>query len=211
MKGLRPSSAEENRLRAQGYMLIAGVDEAGRGALIGPVVAAAVIMPRRIRGGWRDKVRDSKLLSPAVRELLYEYIMETGMAVGTGAASREIIDRYGIVRATYIAMKAAIEMLTTQPQYVLIDYLLLPEITIPQKGITNGDCLCFSIACASIVAKVTRDRMLVQMDSEYPGYGLAQNKGYGTAEHLACLNRLGPCPEHRRSFRPVSEVIERWL
>jgi ribonuclease HII len=211
MKDLRPSFAEENRLRAQGYTLIAGVDEVGRGALIGPVVAAAVIMPRRIKGVWREKVRDSKQLSPAARELLYEYIMETGVAVGTGKASHEIIDRYGIVRATYIAMKAAIESLIRQPQFLLIDYVKLPEITIPQKGITNGDSLCFSIACASIIAKVTRDRLLVQMDSEYPGYGLAQHKGYGTREHIDCLRRLGPCPAHRRTFRPVSEVIYRWL
>ena len=187
------------------------MDEAGRGALIGPVVAAAVIMPGTVKAGWREKVRDSKQLSPATRELLYDYIMDTGIAVGTGQASHEIIDRQGIVRATYIAMKTAIETLEKQPQFVLIDYLKLPGIGIPQKGITNGDSLCFSIACASIIAKVNRDRMIIEMDSVYPGYGLARHKGYGTKEHLECLHRLGPCPAHRRTFRPVSEVMNRLI
>jgi len=211
VKNHRPSFAEEKHLRSQGYTLIAGVDEAGRGALIGPVVAAAVIMPKTIMAGWRKKVRDSKQLSPATRELLYKHIVDTGIAVGTGEASHEIIDRQGIVKATCIAMKSAIEMLVIQPQFVLIDYLELPEFSIPQKGITNGDSLCFSISCASIIAKVTRDRLIVQMDTEYPGYGLARHKGYGTKEHLDCLQRMGPCPAHRRTFRPVSEVVNRWI
>lgn len=211
MNNHRPTFAEEKRLRSQGYTLVAGVDEVGRGALIGPVVAAAVIMPGTVKGGWRDKVRDSKQLSPAMREVLYDYIMDTGIAVGTGEASHEIIDRQGIVKATYIAMKSAIKTLKKQPQFVLIDYLRLPGIRIPQKGITNGDSLCFSIACASIIAKVTRDRMVVEMDSVYPGYGLTRHKGYGTKEHLECLHRMGPCPAHRKSFRPVSEVVNRLI
>ena len=211
VKNHRPSFTEEKRLRSQGYTLVAGVDEVGRGALVGPVVAAAVIMPINIKAGWRKKVRDSKQLSPAARDSLYENIMDTGIAVGTGEASQEIIDRQGIVKATYIAMKSAIDMLATQPQFVLIDYLKLPEISIPQKGITNGDSLCFSIACASIIAKVTRDRMIVQMDGVYPGYGMAKHKGYGTKEHLDCLQRMGPCPAHRRTFRPVREVMSRWI
>ena len=205
----RPTFAEEKRIRSQGYTIIAGVDEAGRGALFGPVVAAAVIMPKTIKAGWWEKVRDSKQLSPATREMLFEHIMETGIAVGIGAASHETIDRQGIVQATFIAMKSAIEMLAMKPQFVLIDYLKLPELSIPQKGITNGDSLCFSIACASIIAKVTRDHMVMEMDSIYPGYGLARHKGYGTKEHLECLQRLGPCPEHRRTFRPVFEVMNR--
>jgi ribonuclease HII len=207
----RPTFTEEKSLRSQGYTLIAGVDEAGRGALIGPVVAAAVIMPRTLKAEWWEKVRDSKQLNPATRELLYDCIMDAGIAVGTGEASHEIIDRQGIVKATYIAMKSAIEKLKKQPQFVLIDYLRLPGIRIPQKGITNGDSLCFSIACASIVAKVTRDRMVIEMDSIYPGYGLARHKGYGTKGHLECLQRLGPCPEHRRTFRPVFEAMNRLI
>jgi ribonuclease HII len=208
VKDIKPSFAEENRLRSKGYTSIAGVDEAGRGALIGPVVAAAVILPQKIKARWRDKVRDSKQLNAATRERLYHSIMNTGV-VGTGITSHEIIDRQGIVKATYTAMIAALETLSAQPQFVLIDYFQVPGITIPQKGVMNGDSLCFSIACASIVAKVTRDRILTQMDSEYPGYGLAKHKGYGTKEHLECLRRLGPCPAHRRTFRPVLEAMIR--
>ena len=206
MKNIKPTFAEENYLRSQGYMLIAGVDEAGRGALIGPVVAAAVILPEKIGAGWCEKVRDSKQLDSAAREWLYKHIMAKGV-VGTGVASHEIIDRQGIIKATYIAMIAALEMLSVQPHFVLIDYMQVPGIKIPQKGVMNGDSLCFSIACASIVAKVTRDRILTLMDSEYPGYGLAKHKGYGTKEHLECLRRLGPCPAHRRTFRPVLDVM----
>jgi ribonuclease HII len=202
----KPSFAEEELIRAEGYALIAGVDEAGRGALFGPVVAAAVIMPNMIKAEWREKVRDSKQLSPATREMLFGYIMDTGIAVGTGSASNKIIERQGIAKATYLAMKSAIEMLTTRPQFLLIDYFTLPDFPIPQKGITNGDSLCFTIACASIIAKVTRDRMIVRMDRDYPGYGLARHKGYGTREHLECLRRLGPCSAHRRTFRPVSDI-----
>jgi ribonuclease HII len=210
VKDIKPSFAEENRLRSQGYTLIAGVDEAGRGALIGPVVAAAVILPQKIRAKWRDKVRDSKQVNAATRERLYHSIMNTGI-VGTGFASHEIIDRQGIVKATYLAMITALEMLSIQPEFVLIDYFKIPGIKVPQKGVINGDSICFSIACASIIAKVTRDRILTQMDSEYPGYGLAKHKGYGTKEHLECLRRLGPCPAHRSTFRPVLEAMSRLI
>jgi len=205
----KPSFAEERLLEAQGYRLIAGVDEVGRGALIGPVVAAAVILPPDVNTHWKDKVRDSKLLSPGRREYLFALIHETAIAVGIGMIAPEIVDSQGIVRATRLAMKSAIDQLVPEPQYLLIDYLRLPEVTLPQKGITDGDSLCFSIACASIVAKVARDRLMVEMDRTYTGYGLAKHKGYGTKEHLACLRRQGPCPLHRRSFRPVRETLER--
>ena len=207
----KPSFAEEELIREKGYTLIAGVDEAGRGALFGPVVAGAVIMPETIEEKWREQVRDSKQLSPATREKLFDYIMARGIAVGTGSASNEVIDRYGIVKATYLAMKSAIEALSTHPDFVLIDYLTLPDFPIPQKGITNGDRLCFSIACASIIAKVTRDRMITRMDREFPGYGLSGHKGYGTRKHLDYLRRLGPCPAHRKTFRPVREIAERLI
>ena len=174
---------------------------------MGPVVAAAVIMPRTIRKRWRDEVRDSKQLNPARREFLYKCILEAAICTGVGEASHEVIDTQGIARATRLAMKAAISQMATSPHFVLIDYFNLPEITVPNRGVTNGDSLCFSIACASIIAKVTRDRMIVAMDGIYPGYGLARHKGYGTKEHLECLRRMGPCPMHRRSFRPVIEVI----
>ncbi len=183
------------------------MDEVGRGALIGPVVAAAVILPQNFRAHWKNKVRDSKQLSPAIREYLSDCINEVAVSVGIGVSSSDVIDTQGIVKATYLAMKSAIGQLTPEPQYLLIDYIRLPEISLPQKGIANGDSLCFSIACASIMAKVTRDRMIVEMDRVYPGYGLARHKGYGTKEHLACLRRNGPCSMHRRSFRPVREVF----
>ena len=202
----RPSFIEEEGLRARGYRLIAGIDEAGRGALAGPVAAAAVILPPRIDTPWQDEIRDSKQLSPARREYLFQHIKETAISVGIGMVPPEIIDAQGIVKATKSAMKTAIERLSPAPDCLLIDYLLLPEVPLPQKGITNGDRLCFSIACASIIAKVARDRFMVQLDREYPGYGLAKHKGYGTREHLSCLCRMGACPIHRRSFKPVREV-----
>jgi ribonuclease HII len=204
----KPSLAEEKALRAEGYRLIAGVDEVGRGALMGPVVAGAVIMPDNIKARWKSKVRDSKQLSPETREYLYPYIKETAIASATGAIPNGVIDSVGIARATSLAMISAIQQLSPQPQFLLIDYVRLHELPIPQKGIVGGDSLCFSIACASIIAKVTRDRMVVAMDGDYPGYGFAGHKGYGTKEHIACLREKGPCPLHRRSFRPVSDIIK---
>ncbi|OGO43702.1 MAG: ribonuclease HII, partial [Chloroflexi bacterium RBG_16_60_22] len=184
-----------------------GVDEVGRGALMGPVVAAAVILPHNLKAPWRREVRDSKQLRPTAREYLFEKIKGVAVAVGTGMMSHEVIDSAGIATATRLAMAAAIERLVPGPQYLLIDYLELPEVSLPQRGIVFGDSLCFSIACASIIAKVTRDRLVVAMDREYPGYGLAGHKGYGTPEHLDCLRRNGPSTIHRRSFHPVCDMI----
>ena len=202
-----PSFVEEERLEAQGYQLIAGIDEAGRGALAGPVVAAAVILPRHIDAPWLTEVKDSKQLSPARRQLLFHRIHEIAVSIGIGLAPNYLIDAQGIIRATRWAMKLAIDQLSPPPQSLLIDYMRLPEVKLPQKGITDGDNLCFSIACASIIAKVARDQLMVTFDRVYPGYGLAQHKGYGTKEHLACLSRLGPCPIHRQSFRPVRDIM----
>jgi len=200
---LIPSFTEERRFAAQGYRYIAGVDEVGRGALAGPVVAAAVIMPRQPKGHWVKQVRDSKLLNPDKRQHLFQYIQEAAVSVAVGIISHKVIDSQNIVRATRLAMKQAIERLSPSADMLLIDYLRLPEIPLPQKGITNGDRLCFSIACASIVAKVTRDRLMIELDSAYPGYGLARHKGYWTEEHLICLNLLGPAGIHRTSFQPI--------
>jgi ribonuclease HII len=204
----KPSLAEEKALRAEGYSFIAGVDEVGRGALMGPVVAAAVIMPENIKPRWKSRVRDSKQLSPEVREYLYPFIQETAISFGIGATANDIIDTVGIAPATCMAMVAAIRQLNPQPQFLLIDFVRLHELPIPQKGIVDGDSLCFSIACASIIAKVTRDCMVVEMDRDYPGYGFAGHKGYGTREHITCLREKGPCPLHRRSFQPVSDIIK---
>ena len=202
-----PSFAEEERLEAQGYQRIAGIDEVGRGALAGPVVAAAVILPCHIDAPWLNMVKDSKQLSPAKRQLLFHHIHEIAIATGIGMAPHEVIDDQGIIKATRLAMKLAIDQLLPPPQSLLIDYMLLPEVLLPQKGITNGDCLCFSIACASIIAKVARDQLMVELDRTYPGYGLARHKGYGTKEHLARLRRLGPSPIHRQSFKPVKDLV----
>jgi ribonuclease HII len=202
-----PSFAEEEMLAAQGYQRIAGIDEVGRGALAGPVVAAAVILPRQINAPWFSEVRDSKQLTPARRELLFHRIHEIAISIGIGLIPHNLIDAQGIIKATRLAMKLAVEQLSPPAESLLIDYMRLPEVSLPQKGITNGDNLCFSIACASIIAKVARDRLMVEFDEIYPGYGLAQHKGYGTRQHLACLYRLGPCPIHRQSFRPVREII----
>jgi ribonuclease HII len=202
-----PSFIEEELLAAQGYRLIAGVDEVGRGALAGPVVAAAVILPPGLNEPWLEEVRDSKLLSPERRELFFHHIHQVAVATGIGAISHELVDKEGIVTATRMAMKQAVEQLSPQPESLLIDYLLLPEVSLHQKGIVDGDNLCLSIACASIIAKVARDRLMVGFDRVYPGYGLVRNKGYGTEEHLVSLFRLGPCPIHRQTFSPIRDIL----
>lgn len=202
-----PSFVEEELLEAQGYRLIAGIDEVGRGALAGPVVAAAVILPNHVDTPWLGGVKDSKQLSPARRELLFHHIHDIAISIGIGSVPHYLVDDQGIIKATRLAMKLAIDQLSPPPQSLLIDYMRLPEVRLPQKGITKGDNLCFSIACASIIAKVARDKLMVEFDRTYPGYGLAQHKGYGTKQHFACLSRLGPCPIHRRSFRPVRDIL----
>ena len=204
-----PSFAEEEELAMQGYRFIAGIDEVGRGALAGPVVAAAVILPHRLKATWLRQVKDSKLLTAKKREYLFDCIQEAAISTGVGIVSQRIIDTRNIVQATRLAMKRAIEQLSPPADTLLIDFLILPEVPISQKGIVNGDGLCFSIACASIIAKVTRDRLMIKMDAVYPGYRLGKHKGYCTEEHVANLNRLGPSPIHRRSFRPVKEMLLR--
>lgn len=203
-----PSFIEEEQLAAQGYRLVAGIDEAGRGALAGPVVAAAVILPNNLDAARLDGVRDSKQLSPAKRERLFHHIHEVAISVGVGVITHEVVDRWGIIKATRLAMQLAIEQLSPSPQSLLIDYMHLPDVRLPQKGIVHGDNLSFSIACASIIAKVARDRLMVEFDRLHPGYGMAQHKGYGTRQHVACLMQLGACPIHRRSFRPVRQVVQ---
>ena len=205
----KPSRTEEKKLAKQGYELIAGIDEVGRGALAGPVVAAAVILPLRLKGDWLSEVRDSKQLSPIKRGSLFHHIHKAAISVGIGMTPPKLIDTQGIVKATQLAMKAAINQLSPPPQFLLIDYMSLPEVPLHQQGITNGDQLCFTIACASIIAKVSRDHLMIELDRAYPGYGLAQHKGYCTKKHISSLHQLGPCPIHRQSFRPVRDVIEK--
>lgn len=205
----KPTFDEEQLLSSQGFCYIAGVDEAGRGCLAGPVVAAAVILPHDTNGDWTEQIMDSKLLTMEKREYLYSFISDNAVSCGIGIVSNEIIDVVNILQATKMAMKQAIEQLNPQPDTLLIDFLKLPEVSIPQKGIPHGDGLCFSIACASIVAKVSRDRLMNEMDELYPGYGLCKHKGYWTAEHISCINKLGPCPIHRRTFQPIKGMYLR--
>ena len=203
-----PSLAEENGLNSRGYRLIAGVDEAGRGALAGPVVAAAVILPPSPGFPWLKSVRDSKEVPPARREYLFDLIKQEAIAVSVGIIAPQTIDVIGILNATRIAMCHAVEQLACPPDFLLIDFLRLPQLRISQKPIVHGDKLCLSIACASIIAKVTRDRIMVELDQIHPGYGLANHKGYGTRHHVSCLHQHGPSPIHRHSFAPVREVAQ---
>lgn len=201
-----PTFAEEEKLHAQGYHLIAGIDEVGRGALAGPVAAAAVILPYPLSSPWLEQVRDSKLLNAKKREYLCQQIQEKALHWGVGLVSSRLIDELGIAPATRLAMRLAVEKLAIRPHYLLIDFLRLPELRIRQKGIVDGDSLCFCISCASILAKVARDHLMEEMGRAYPGYGFAQHKGYGTKEHLTNLVRLGVSPIHRRSFSPIGRI-----
>ena len=198
-----PTFDQEAALQAQGYRLIAGVDEVGRGALAGPVMAAAVILPLGVDFPWLGSVRDSKQLSPKQRERVFDLVQRAGIPFGLGSVPHATIDEVGIVQATRMAMAQAVDSLPWRPDFLLVDALSLPEVDLPQKGIIRGDQLSFSIACASIVAKVSRGRQMMELDGVYPGYGLARHKGYGTRQHLQCLGQLGPCAIHRRSFAPV--------
>ena len=204
---IRPSFAEEKRLQQQGYRFIAGVDEVGRGPLAGPVVAAAVILPPNFDARWLSLVRDSKQLTSKRREFLFPLIDQAAIGIGISFLPPDAIDAHGIMTATRMAMCSAVEYLAYPPDFLLIDHLRLPEIDVPQKNITKGDSVCLSIACASIVAKVTRDRIMVALDGVYPDYGFAKHKGYATREHITNLRRWGACPVHRRCFTPVREHI----
>jgi ribonuclease HII len=194
----------ERELRLAGFQWIAGIDEVGRGSLAGPVVAAAVILPERhrIRG-----LRDSKVLPRARREALYELILDRATAVGVGCMEVEVIDRINILQATKLAMREALGRLTQPPDHLVIDALSLPQVDVPQRPIIDGDAISASIAAASIVAKVTRDRICAEFDARYPAYGFARNKGYGTRRHLDALLVEGPCEWHRRSFAPVRLLL----
>lgn len=203
-----PTLEYENALRRAGHLWIAGLDEAGRGAWAGPVAAAAVILPPddpALGEKLRD-VCDSKLCTPHQRDVLYEQIAQTALAWSVALVAAGQIDQIGIVAATRQAMQEAVARLDPPPTALLIDYLRLPAVHLPQQAIKHGDRLCLSIAAASIMAKVTRDRELVRLDALYPGYGLAVHKGYGTSAHRAALERLGPSPIHRRSFAPVAAI-----
>ena len=196
--------AYEKELYAQGIDLIAGVDEVGRGPLAGPVVAAAVILPKacKILG-----LNDSKKIPKSKHKEIYEAVLQNAIAIGIGIKDNQVIDQVNIYEATKLAMMEAIGQLEPQPQHLLIDAMKL-DLPIPQTSIIKGDANSLSIAAASIVAKVTRDQMMEEFDCEYPGYDFTQNAGYGTANHLAGLDKLGVTPIPRRSFEPVKSMCE---
>ena len=196
--------AYEKELYTQEIQLIAGVDEVGRGPLAGPVVAAAVILPKacKIPG-----LNDSKKIPKSKHKEIYEAVLQNAIAIGIGIKDNQVIDQVNIYEATKLAMMEAIGQLEPQPQHLLIDAMKL-DLPSPQTSIIKGDANSLSIAAASIVAKVTRDHMMEEFDKEYPGYDFAQNAGYGTAKHLAGLDKLGVTPIHRRSFEPVKSMCE---
>jgi len=190
----------------RGFLRVAGLDEAGRGPLAGPVLAAAVILPRDFRE--EIPLRDSKKMTPKARQEAFSYLAAyPGVEVGVGQADVATIDRINILQATRAAMRSALASLPQPSTALLIDGLKLPETGLPQRRLYRGEDQSISIAAASIIAKVTRDRIMVGQDEAYPEYGFARHKGYGTREHLAALARLGPCPLHRRSFGPVRDRV----
>lgn len=194
----------ERAALAKGFTVVAGIDEAGRGPLAGPVVAAAVILRT---GEALDGVRDSKMMSPEERAVCFDLIRERAVSVGVGMADHETIDRINILRATHHAMREALADLAVRPDHALIDGRPVHPFPILQTAIVKGDSLSASIAAASVIAKVTRDRIMEEMDAHHPGYGFASHKGYATSEHLESLERHGPCPIHRRSFAPVARLL----
>ena len=201
----------ENDAFSRAYSIVAGVDEAGRGPLAGPVVASAVVLPS---GCLIEHCDDSKKLTPQLRDDIFQRITsDSSIDYGIGIASHEDIDRINILRATMKAMTDAVMALKTKPDYVLIDGLSIPGLGIDNREIIKGDSKSLSIAAASIVAKVTRDRIMEEYDVEYPGYGFAKHKGYGTKDHQESLRKLGPCPIHRTTFitpKAKQEELRLW-
>lgn len=197
--------AQERLLESCGYELIAGVDEAGRGPLAGPVVVGAVILPLGIH---LPHINDSKKLSAKQRDYLYDVIKEVAIAVRYTVIDIETIDRINIYQATISGMYSAIEQLSPQPHAVLIDAVPLPDLAMPSVSLIGGDAISASIGAASIIAKVERDRMMLKYDEEFPQYGFAKHKGYGTAEHIKALQQYGPSPIHRQSFEPIKSWNE---
>ena len=206
---VKPDLARELKLVSTGHRFIAGIDEAGRGALAGPVVAAAVVLPldRLDLARALSEVRDSKQLTPAARQRCSEEVQEIALSVGIGEASAKEVDDLGLLPATRAAMRRAVQALDPQPSCLLIDHMRIPELDIAQEPVTRGDQSVLSIAAASLVAKVWRDRLMAELAERYDGYGFERHKGYGTERHRQALARLGPCAEHRHSYAPVQRAV----
>jgi len=205
-----PHLQKEIALLEQGYCFIAGLDEAGRGAWAGPVVAAAVILPvqqprlaRALPG-----LRDSKKLTPNRREQLFELVHNIALAVAVGVAPPQLVDQTNVINATRHAMQQALANLSMSPDYLLIDHLKLPSVPLPQDAFPKADDDSLTVAAASVVAKVTRDRLMVNFNQTYPAYAFDRHKGYGTAAHRAALAKFGPCPLHRMSYAPLKIFVD---
>ncbi len=195
----------EKQAWANGYAQVVGVDEVGRGPLAGPVVAAAVVLPKSFDP---TGIRDSKVMTPKARDVAYERIVAEAVGVGMGIVSPEVIDRINILQATHTAMRAALNDLGVAFDFILIDGRPVRNLPAESLAIVKGDSLSISISAASIVAKVSRDRIMLQIDRQYPEYGFASHKGYGSRDHIAAIQKHGPCPYHRKSFAPIAERIQ---
>lgn len=210
MTAIRPTLCEERQLVRAGFHLLAGIDEAGRGAWAGPVAAAAVILPTHdpsLRDHLRG-VRDSKLCTPRQRDELYDLVCQVALTWAVSLVPASRIDQVGIISATREAMCEAVAQLDPSPDMLLIDALALPLLAIPQRALVKGDRKCLSIAAASIVAKVTRDRAMVALGDQHPAYGFPSHKGYGTVQHRAALEQFGPTAVHRWYYRPVAVLAK---
>lgn len=196
----------ENELYSKGYKLIGGIDEVGRGPLVGPVVTACVILPEDFA---LDGLTDSKKLSEKKRDAFYDIIMEKAISVGIGIMDEDVIDKVNIYEATKLAMYQAVDNMSVKPDYVLIDAMKLDKLDVPSTSIIKGDLKSITISAASVIAKVTRDRMMYELDKKYPMYKFAKNKGYPTKDHIEAIVKYGILKEHRKTFKPVTEHVNR--
>ena len=196
----------ENELYSKGYKLIGGIDEVGRGPLVGPVVTACVILPEDFA---LDGLTDSKKLSEKKRDAFYDIIMEKAISVGIGIMDEDVIDKVNIYEATKLAMYQAVDNMSVKPDYILIDAMKLDKLDVPSTSIIKGDLKSITISAASVIAKVTRDRMMYELDKKYPVYKFAKNKGYPTKDHIEAIVKYGILKEHRKTFKPVTEHVNR--
>ena len=196
----------ENELYSKGYKLIGGIDEVGRGPLVGPVVTACVILPEDF---VLDGLTDSKKLSEKKRDMFYDIIMEKAISVGIGIMDEDVIDKVNIYEATKLAMYQAVDNMSVKPDYILIDAMKLDKLDVPSTSIIKGDLKSITISAASVIAKVTRDRMMYELDKKYPMYKFAKNKGYPTKDHIEAISKYGILKEHRKTFKPVTEHVNR--
>lgn len=210
MSPQKPHLQKEIALLKQGYRFIAGLDEAGRGAWAGPVVAAVVILPvgQTELVDTLNGLNDSKKLSPKKRDKFFGIVQQTALAIAAGMGSPELVDDINVLQATRHAMREALNQLTIAPDYLLLDHLKLPTVDLPQDSFPKADSISLTVSAASVIAKVTRDRLMIELSQQYPGYGFERHKGYGTRIHREALEKLGPCPVHRMSYRPIQALSD---